>query len=174
MYNRIRQKQIAIIGDSRASKEACQFAEELGAAVAKLGFAVVTGGRGGLMEAANKGAQEAGGLSIGILPSASINEANAFCNAVIPTGIGHARNTITVLSCDAIVSIGGGAGTLSEICFGWIYQKPIFLIKQFDGWSQKISDQQIDTKYSTKTVTCSSIEDVIEKLKHLFKDRAEN
>lgn len=165
-----RVKQITIIGDADASLEAYQLAEKIGTEIAKLGYAVVTGGRGGIMEAANKGAFEAGGISIGILPSAARTDANSFCNIVIPTGIGHARNTITALSCDAIVSLGGGAGTLSEICFGWIYKKPIFVFPQFDGWSEKVADQPLDRKYLSKIEACSSVEEMSKKIRRLFGD----
>ncbi|MCG8309503.1 MAG: TIGR00725 family protein, partial [Cytophagales bacterium] len=129
MKGRIRQ--ITVIGNAQIDKKGYEFAEKVGKEIANLGFAIVTGGRGGIMEAVNKGAFQAGGISIGILPSSSILEANQYCNIVIPTGMGDARNAITALACDALVSIGGGAGTLSEICFGWIYKKPIFVFEQF-------------------------------------------
>lgn len=163
-----RAKQITIIGDADASADAFKFAEQISAALAKLGFTIITGGGVGIMEAANKGAFEAGGLSIGILPSASLSDANPYCTVVLPTGLGHARNAVTALSCDAVVSLGGGAGTLSEICFGWIYNKPIFVFEQFDGWSQKVSGQQLDRNYFSRIEKCDSIEDLIKKLDLLF------
>jgi len=165
-----RTKQITVIGDANPGEEAYSFAEEVGAAIAQLGYALITGGQGGIMEAASKGAHDAGGLSIGILPSASIHDANPYCNIVIPTGMGHARNSITTLSCDAIVSIGGGAGTLSEICFGWIYNKPIIVFDQFDGWSAKLGDQQLDNKYFTKIEKCTSVDDLKNRLAQLLSD----
>lgn len=167
--SKTRIKQITVIGGADIGEEAYEFAEQIGAAIAKLGYILITGGRGGIMEAASKGAFNAGGVSIGILPSTSMKDANQYCSIVIPTGIGHARNVITALSCDAIVSIGGGAGTLSEICFGWIYQKPIFVFDQFNGWSKKMSGLQLDDKYSAKIEKCSSIEDLVKKLNDLFK-----
>lgn len=157
-----------MIGDANIGEKAYEFAEQICAAIAKLGYVLITGGKGGIMKAASKGAFNAGGISIGILPSASMKDANQFCSIVIPVGLGHARNVITALSCDAIVSIGGGAGTLSEICFGWIYQKPIFVFDQFNGWSKKISGQQLDDKYYDKIEKCSSIEDLLQKVKDLF------
>lgn len=159
-----RRKQITIIGDADASPEACLFAERVGAAIAKEDYILLTGGKGGIMEAANKGADNAGGISVGILPSASLADANQYCNLVIPTGVGHARNAITTLSCDAVVSIGGGAGTLSEICYGWIYKKPIFVFDQFGGWSEKTADQQLDKKYFAKIERCTSIDELCKKL----------
>lgn len=162
-----RRKQITIIGDADASPEACIFAEQIGAAVAQEGYILLTGGKGGIMEAANKGAHKAGGISVGILPSTSLADANQYCNLVIPTGLGHARNAITSLSCDAIVSIGGGAGTLSEICYGWIYKKPIFVFDQFGGWSEKTADQQLDKKYFSKIERCTTIDELCNKLQKI-------
>lgn len=163
-----RKIQITVIGDANASNEAYLFTEDIGKSLAQLGFAVITGGRGGVMEAANKGAFEAGGISIGILPSASLDEANPYCNLVIPSGLGHSRNAITALACDAIISIGGGAGTLSEICFGWIYKKPIFVFDQFEGWSEKVAGQALDEKYSVKIERCATIDELKSKLIALF------
>lgn len=160
-------RQITVIGDAQINDEGYLFAEKIGREIANLGYAVVTGGRSGIMEAANKGAFNAGGISIGILPSSSIAEANQYCNIVIPTGLGHARNVITALACDAVISIGGGAGTLSEICFGWIYNKPIFVFEEFDGWSKKVAGQPIDDKYFTKIMPCHSIEDLVDQLGNL-------
>jgi len=169
MQKNIRRRQITVIGDARCGEEAYHFAEKLGASLANLGFAVVTGGRGGIMEAANKGAFHSGGISIGVLPSDALDDANPYCNIVIPTGLGHARNVVTSLSCDAIVSLGGGAGTLSEICFGWISKKPVFVFEQFDGWSGKVGGQQLDNKYSSNIEKCASIEELNLKLGQLFK-----
>jgi len=163
-------KQITIIGDSNASRDAVALAEKVGSEVAGLGYATITGGRGGIMQAANKGAFEAGGLSIGILPSESGDLANRYCHIVIPTGIGHARNSITSLAGDAIVAIGGGAGTLSEICFSWIYQKPIFIFPQFGGWSEKLAHTSLDHRSSEPLTACDSPEDLSLKLKSLFRN----
>ncbi len=161
-------KQITIIGDSNAGRDAVELAERVGIEIAGLGYATITGGRGGIMEAANKGAFEAGGLSIGILPSESGDSANPYCHVVIPTGIGHARNSITALAGDAIVAIGGGAGTLSEICFSWIYQKPIFVFPQFGGWSEKLAHTSLDHRSSQTLIACDSPGDMALKLKSLF------
>jgi len=159
--------QITVIGDSDAIKEALSLAEDVGAAIAHAGFAVITGGRGGIMEAANKGAFNAGGLSIGILPSEFVQHANRFCHIVIPTGLGHARNAITALACDAIVAIGGGAGTLSEISFGWIYEKPIFAFEQFEGWAKNMAGKTIDSRRKDQIQVCKSVDDLTLKLEKL-------
>ena len=161
-------RQISVIGDSEANSYAVLLAEQVGSLLASLRCAVVTGGRDGIMEAANKGAFQAGGLSIGILPSESFSQANKYCHIVIPTGMGHARNALTAMACDAIVAIGGGAGTLSEICFSWIYKKPIFVFPQFGGWAEKTAYSKIDGRNNQEIIACASVEDLTFKLKSLF------
>ena len=163
-------KQIAVIGDSEAGEKALKMAEEIGSSLAHAGYAVITGGGGGIMEAASKGAAQAGGLTIGILPGTSKYQANCYCKLVIPTGIGHARNALTALAGDAIVAVGGGAGTLSEICFGWIYQKPIFVFKKYGGWSKKLAGKPVDHRLEAVITNCESVDDLMEKLREAFND----
>jgi uncharacterized protein (TIGR00725 family) len=88
---------------------------EVGREIARAGAIVVTGGLGGVMEAAARGAWEAGGLTIGILPGARAGDANPWITVPIVTGLGHARNVVLVHSSEALVAIGGSYGTLSEV-----------------------------------------------------------
>lgn len=90
-------------------------AAEVGRLLAERGATLVCGGRGGAMEAACRGAKEADGLTVGILPGADRSEANPFVDVVVPTGLGEARNALVVGAADAVIAIGGGYGTLSEI-----------------------------------------------------------
>jgi hypothetical protein len=108
---------VAVIGSSRVElgSEAWALAEEVGRRLADAGVTVVCGGRGGVMEAAAKGAAEAGGTVIGILPGNSIDEANPYCTHVIATDVGHARNLAVVASGQVVIAIDGEWGTLSEI-----------------------------------------------------------
>jgi uncharacterized protein (TIGR00725 family) len=108
-------KVVAVAGASECSSELKQVAYDVGYAAASKGFAVLTGGRTGVMEYALEGAKNAGGHTIGIIPSYDKSEANRFCDVVISTGMGHARNTIVASSGDVCVSVGGGFGTVSEI-----------------------------------------------------------
>ena len=87
----------------------------MGRGLALRGAILVCGGLGGVMEAACKGAKEAGGTTVGILPGTDRSDANTWVDLAIPTGLGQARNAIVVRSADAVVAIGGGYGTLSEI-----------------------------------------------------------
>jgi uncharacterized protein (TIGR00725 family) len=90
-------------------------AREVGERLAAAGAVVLTGGRGGVMEAASRGAAEAGGLTVGILPGGDRSQANAYVQVAITTGLGELRNGVLVRSADALIAVGGAYGTLSEI-----------------------------------------------------------
>jgi len=111
--NRI--KVVGVIGSEDSRKTGDKIAEELGKILAQRGFALVCGGRRGIMQAASKGVVEAGGLSIGILPENRKDAANPYIKLAIPSGIGFARNHIIVHTADVLVAIEGHYGTLSEI-----------------------------------------------------------
>jgi uncharacterized protein (TIGR00725 family) len=110
-------------GDATAAQRAV--AEEVGRLLAEAGAIVVTGGRTGVMEAASKGAREAGGTTLGILPEADRREANPWVTVAVPTGMGEARNALVVRAADAIVAVGGEWGTLSEIALARKAGKPV-------------------------------------------------
>ena len=106
---------ISVVGPSEASEQEQQDAETVGGALAQGGAIVVTGGRGGVMAAASRGAAEAGGTTLGILPGIDRREANEFVKIAIPTGLGELRNGLVVRAADALVAVGGAYGTLSEV-----------------------------------------------------------
>jgi uncharacterized protein (TIGR00725 family) len=87
----------------------------VGRLLAERGAVLVCGGLGGTMEAACRGAQQAGGTTVGLLPGGSRSDANPFVDVAIPTGLGEARNALVVRAADVVVAVGGGYGTLSEI-----------------------------------------------------------
>jgi uncharacterized protein (TIGR00725 family) len=87
----------------------------VGRLLAEHGAVLVCGGLGGTMEAACRGAKQAGGTTVGLLPGESRSDANRFVDVAIPTGLGEARNALVVRSADVVVAVGGGYGTLSEI-----------------------------------------------------------
>ncbi|MCR8453723.1 MAG: TIGR00725 family protein [Crenarchaeota archaeon] len=154
---------VAIIGDSEATNaDELLFAEKLGEELARMGVVVVTGGRGGIMEAVCRGAKKAGGITVGILPGFDKNEANKFVDIVIPTGIGWARNQIVALMADLIIAIGGRSGTLSELAYAWMYNKPIVAVKGFGGWSEKLAGSKIDDRRNDIIHSAARVEDVIE------------
>jgi uncharacterized protein (TIGR00725 family) len=115
MLNTTKQKFIAVIGGSQATPAELVTAEQVGREIARAGVVLVCGGMGGVMEAVCKGAAQAGGLTIGILPGESRFHANEYVKIPIVTGIGHARNVTVVKSAHAVIAIGGSYGTLSEI-----------------------------------------------------------
>lgn len=106
---------IAVCGPNDATEQEIAVAEAIGLSLAQAGHAVVCGGRGGVMEAVCRGARAGGGATIGILPGYNAAEANPWVEHAICTGLGHARNALVVASGDAVIAIGGGFGTLSEI-----------------------------------------------------------
>lgn len=106
---------ISVVGAGNADGERYEAARALGAALARAGAIVVCGGRGGVMEAVARGATESGGVVVGILPGADAAEANPWIGVPIATGIGEARNALVVGAGEAVVAVGGGWGTLSEI-----------------------------------------------------------
>lgn len=116
---------IAVIGGRKASKHLLKEAELLGALIAEGGAILISGGLHGVMEAASKGASQAGGLTVGILPQDSKAHANKYVKVPIATGIGLARNSIIARSADALVAVGGEYGTLSEIAFALQMGKPV-------------------------------------------------
>ena len=120
-----RRKIVAVIGGFPCSPAEARLAEEVGRQLARKGATLVCGGEGGVMEAACKGAQDEGGLTIGILPTDSRRTANPYISIPIVTGIGAARNVIVVKSAQAVIAIGGGYGTLSEIGFALKNQLPV-------------------------------------------------
>jgi uncharacterized protein (TIGR00725 family) len=151
---RIGRIQAAVIGDSEAAESVLRMAEETGARLARHGIVVVCGGMGGVMEAACRGAVNAGGTTVGILPGERRDAANRWCTIVIPTGLSHARNALTVLASDFIVVIGGGAGTLSEISFAWIHGKPILALAGSGGWADRIAGTAIDSRRKEPVLAC--------------------
>lgn len=106
---------ISVCGPNDASEQEYGIAFAVGSAIANSGHALVCGGRGGVMEAAAAGAKSEGGVTIGILPDYAVSTANPYIDYSIPTGLGHARNAIVVSSGEAVIAVGGGFGTLSEI-----------------------------------------------------------
>jgi uncharacterized protein (TIGR00725 family) len=116
---------IGVVGPGEASSQELWLAEEVGAGLAGLGAVVVTGGLGGVMEAACRGARSRNGLTLGILPGDDREAANGWVEIALATGLGELRNGLIVRACDALVAIGGGHGTLSEVGFALKLGRPV-------------------------------------------------
>lgn len=116
---------IAVIGGDKPPADALALAEEVGREIARGGHTLVCGGRSGVSEAACRGAREAGGHTIGILPGPDRRDANEHVEFAVVTNMGHARNTLIVLSADAVIAVDGSYGTLSEIAMALVHGKPV-------------------------------------------------
>jgi len=110
-----RRPRIGVMGASLCPPHLSELAYDVGRGIARRGGILICGGGSGVMEAAARGAREAGGFTVGILPGAAASEANAYIDLPIVTDLGNARNVINVLTSQAIIAIGGASGTLSEI-----------------------------------------------------------
>jgi hypothetical protein len=116
---------IAVIGGDSPPRDVLPQAEAVGRELAQRGHTLICGGRGGVMEAACRGAREAGGHTIGVLPGPDRGDMNAFVEFPIVTNLGAARNAIVVLSADAVIAVDGSYGTLSEIALALVHGKPV-------------------------------------------------
>ena len=123
---------VAVVGSGEASGELYEKAREVGRLVAERGGTVVCGGRSGVMEAAARGATEAGGTAIGILPDEDREQANDYVSYSVATGTGHARNLAVVCSGDVVIAVGGEYGTLSEIGLALKIGRPVVALESWD------------------------------------------
>jgi uncharacterized protein (TIGR00725 family) len=144
----VRKFQIAVVGynKDRCTEQARNIAYEVGKEVARAGAVLVCGGLGGVMESACKGARENNGLTVGILPQDDFSFANGFCDVVICTGIGFARDFIIASSADGIIAIGGGVGTLIEMAVGYMTKKDIVVIAGSGGVSDTYAGKYLDER----------------------------
>ncbi|PWB72585.1 TIGR00725 family protein [candidate division GN15 bacterium] len=136
---------IAVIGAGKCSKKMRDAAAEVGRYVAEHGGLIVCGGLGGVMEGAARGAREAGGTVIGIIPGDSAAEANEFVDLVIPTGMGEARNILVIRTADAVVAFPGKYGTLTEMAFARLFDKPLVSVQ---AW--KLGEEVIQVEDATE------------------------
>lgn len=123
---------ISVIGGGTIDEEDTAVAHRVGELLGERGHTLVCGGRTGVMEAACRGAKETGGTTIGILPSTDPNEANAYVDVPIATGIGNARNVLVALNGEGVIAIDGSYGTLSEIAHALDFGRPVAGIASHD------------------------------------------
>ena len=147
-------RQILIIGnnDNGCTPELEKIAYDAGKEVAQSNSVLITGGLGGVMKAASHGAKDGGGLTIGIIPQDDSTHANEFCDIVIPSGMGLSRDFLNALSADGVIVVGGGSGTLSEICAAYMYKKPIVALKNSGGTASKYAGTYLDHRKNVKIV----------------------
>ncbi len=150
-------KIIAVIGDGKIEQNSLKYklAFETGRLLVDAGFRVQSGGLSGVMEAVFKGAKSSEkyreGDTIAIIPSFDRTVVNQFADIVIPTGIDVMRNAM-VANADAVIAIGGGAGTLSEIAMAWSLFRLIIAYKNVDGWSAELAERKLDNRERYKDI----------------------
>ncbi len=123
--------QIAVVGGGLCTPDVREMAERLGRLLAEQGHILICGGLGGVMEAACRGAREAGGVVVGILPGEK-QDANPYVSIAVATGMNHARNVIIIKSCDAVIALPGEYGTLSEIALALKMNRPVISLGSWD------------------------------------------
>ncbi|MGD9678788.1 MAG: TIGR00725 family protein [Vulcanibacillus sp.] len=171
-------KIIAIIGDSKLEKNSDKYnlAKKLGKLLVDNGYRVISGGMDGVMSAAFEGAKSSIKASdsdtIAIIPSFNPHDANEFSDIIIPTGLDLYRNGI-VANSDAVIAIGGGSGTLSEISHAWALYRLVIAFDNVEGWSSKLAGTKIDNRkryedIDDKVYSVKSPEEVIDLLTELL------
>ena len=122
-------KYVAVCGQSEPDPGLADAAREVGRLLAEAGAVVLCGGLGGVMEAVCQGVAEKGGVSVGLLPGSDRDEANRYVGLALPTGLGQARNAVIATAADAVIAIGGGWGTLSEIGHARRLGRPVVALR---------------------------------------------
>jgi len=131
---------VSVIGGGTVDEATAERARTVGRLLGERGHVVVCGGLGGVMEAACAGAHAAGGETVGILPTADRRDANEYVDTAVATGLGHARNALVVMNGDAVVAIDGGAGTLSELGFAGVFDRPVAGLGTHDAPGVEVVD----------------------------------
>ncbi|MFX1349591.1 MAG: TIGR00725 family protein [Promethearchaeota archaeon] len=159
---------VSILGASEIDKKTEEITFEIGRKLAQNKYIVACGGLSGVMEAVCRGAKEENGITIGIIPYVEKSKANKYVDLVIPCPFSQARNIVVVLCGDVCLAISGKAGTLSEICFAWIYQKPIIALTSVKGWSSRIANQKLDDRRYDMIYGVETPQKAIDKINELI------
>ena len=162
--------QILIIGHNTngCSELHSKTAYQTGCEVAKAGHVLITGGLGGVMEAACHGASDSKGLTVGIIPQSDASLANKYCDIVIPSGMGLTRDFLNALSADGVIIIGGGSGTLSEICAAYMHKKPMVAIRNMGGVTSQFIDKYLDHRENIKIIGVDTPKQAVDKILELI------
>ena len=151
-----------------------ELAYRVGAEAAKRGAILLTGGLGGVMESACKGAKENHGITVGIIPQDETHYANKYCDIVIATGIGWARDFATAYSADALILISGGTGALIETCAGYLKGKPIIAIEGSGGIADKTRGTFLDERRSVMILSERDPEKAVTRALELARQRSKS
>ena len=168
----MRRKQVLVVGFGKdhCTDVAYEAAYHVGFELAKCGVILLTGGLGGVMEAASRGAKEGGGFVIGIIPQDDKSMSNVYCDAVIATGIGFARDFVTAYSADAVIVVGGGVGSLIEICAAYQNKTPIVALKGMGGVADRFADDYLDDRQVEQILQEDSAQAAVKRAISLIKE----
>jgi len=166
----VKKRQILVIGHNTngCTPKHEKIAYDVGVEIAKSDSVLITGGLGGVMTAAAHGAHNANGLTIGIIPQNDARMANEFCDIVIPTGMGLARDFLNALSADGVIIVGGGSGTLSETTAAYMYSKPLVAIKNLDSSVDQYIDSFLDHRENVKIIGVETPQEAVKKVLELI------
>ncbi|NNL57999.1 MAG: TIGR00725 family protein [Nitrosopumilus sp.] len=166
----VKKRQILVIGHNTngCTPKHEKIAYDVGLEIAKSNSVLICGGLGGVMTAAAHGASDGGGLTIGIIPQNDPSMANEFCDIVIPTGMGLARDFLNALSADGVIIIGGGSGTLSETTAAYMYKKPLVAIRNLGGPVAPFIDGYIDQRENVKIIGVDTAQEAVSKILELI------
>lgn len=174
-----RKLQIGVIGyagqteypSNSIKKDIYKIAEAIGFLVAQKGAVVVTGGKGGVMESAASGARNADGVTVGVIKGKKRFESNKFTDIEVLTGMESDGfdEFVLVSMCDALIVLGGGAGTLEEITIAYRNKKPMIAVRGTGGWADKMVGNYLDERKIIKIESASTPEEAVEKAFSLIK-----
>ena len=170
----MRKLQIAIIGSagpeeykksSPPDPAIFKIAYRMGEIVAREKAILVTGGKGGIMKSASKGAKKAGGITVGVINGSQRNKANKFIDVEVVSGLNNCgEEAILISMVDGLIAIGGGSGTLQEIANAYRMKKPIIAFSNIPGWSKKTANLYLDKRKKTKIIGVKTPEKAIKVL----------
>ncbi|ABX12926.1 TIGR00725 family protein [Nitrosopumilus maritimus] len=166
----VKKRQILVIGNNTngCTPEHEKIAYDIGVEIAKSDSVLITGGLGGIMTAASRGAKDTDGLTVGIIPQDDASEANEYCDIVIPTGMGFTRDFLNALSADGVIIVGGGSGTLSEVCASYMSKKPMVAIRNLNGSVEQYIDGYLDHRENVKIVGVDNAQEAVTKIIELI------
>lgn len=170
--------QIAVIGSAgweeypgkKPRKAIFKVAYEVGKLIALEKAVLICGGKGGIMEEACRGAKENNGITAGIISGNQRNQSNKYVDVEVVSGIINCGEEALIISmADGIIAIGGGSGTLQEIATAYRNKKPIVVIKETDGWSNKVANSYLDERKLIKIRTANTPKEAVQKLLTVIK-----
>lgn len=159
---------VAVVGPSVCTRVQQDVAERLGRALAEHGDAVLCGGGDGVMAAVARGATEAGGVVVGILPGDDRHAANPWVTIALATGLGELRNGLIVRAADAVVAVGGSWGTLSEVAMATRTGVPVVSL---DGWTPAVAGTSAAQEGVAGPVEAGTVDEALEVLDRLLAGR---